>query len=887
MSDAEVRASSSKFDINIREEASYVLWHIWRAIHPRYSTLQACISALTSDAKLYKALKSAHGCGKYDVVRYWGALPGPSVPKIASLDSETDKFLEEIRPTMTKLVIGDISLPLWSPNPGSMDSEMAKHMEALRIPSTTKGKPNVLLHDLASFKDDPALSRRLKNIFMPNNHTFLVNTSGSGKTRLLFEGLCGYWGFYFTSLVDSSHLGSVDVQKSIRTYVLDSPGFRPVLPPPDSPEYESSLKANRDNAARIFSHIFLARLLIFDIFVEIMTEVIKENEPQDVYKQRWLLLQLQPSIIHPHIWDIFDHLVGKLSHASDSYINTTTKALLVRVRELFSVDASGDEESTAIQTPLFCVLDEAQYAATQHCGAFRSDHSNVHRPILREIVRTWEGQSFGQGVFMVVAGTGISKDVVDRAMASAIMKESKYRWCSDTGAFDDIQSQRRYILKYLPTSLIESPSGRRLLERIGYWLRGRHRFTAGYVAELLDNGFHKPHTLLNAYIEYFTHFNPTDARIFVEAEGSGSIPISLRYKLDFSKFDADMIATIYQITTHYLMRSVLPGSLGKDETIYVEYGFARFVDAETRTVAVDEPLVLLAATRWINANYLSSYKYFAKQIQFHDSWSNGFENYVGFCLSLAFSQKLRMSEVFSFCGLPPAWAKQEAELVALHLTELGEVEEGNVRHSKFFGPSVTLGTNSKTTQETSAWLRHSSHAPLCFPHVSMGPDLLFVVKLADGSFIWVALQAKYSLGKNGSLSRLFLRHAMRSVTPSKFFVEKDGRRFSPATDPDIAENTINSLEALPNRRSDAGKYSLLRVIASFPAQTNLKRCLEEDPDDEGHPIAYLNMNFIKHLTKDLSPVDFLKGLEKPQRPTGKRKPNTNEGHRRTKKLKLN
>jgi hypothetical protein len=233
-----------------------------------------------------------------------------------------------------------------------------------------------------------------------------------------------------------------------------------------------------------------------------------------------------------------------------------------------------------------------------------------------------------------------------------------------------------------------------------------------------------------------------------------------------------MIATIYQITTHYLMRSVLPGSLGTDEATYVEYGFARFVDAETRTVTVDEPLVLLAATHWINVNYRSSYKYFAKQIQFHDSCSNGFENYIAFCLNLAFSQRLRLSEVFSFCGTPPAWANQEAKLVALHLTELGEVEEGCVRHSEYFGPSVTFGTNAKTTQETSAWLAHNSHAPLCFPHVSMGPDLLFVVKLADGSFIWVALQAKYSLGKNGSLSRLFLRRAMRSVTPSKYFIEK-------------------------------------------------------------------------------------------------------------------
>jgi hypothetical protein len=100
------------------------------------------------------------------------------------------------------------------------------------------------------------------------------------------------------------------------------------------------------------------------------------------------------------------------------------------------------------------------------------------------------------------------------------------------------------------------------------------------------------------------------------------------------------------------------------------------------------------------------------------------------------------------------------------------------------------------------------------------------------------------------------------------------------------DTTISSLEALPHRRSDAGKYSLLRVVASFPAQTNLKRCLEEDPDDEGHPIAYLNMNFIKRLTRELSPVDFLEGLEKPQQSTGKRKRSGNESGRRT-KLKLN
>ena len=75
------------------------------------------------------------------------------------------------------------------------------------------------------------------------------------------------------------------------------------------------------------------------------------------------------------------------------------------------------------------------------------------------------------------------------------------------------------------------------------------------------------------------------------------------------------------------------------------------------------------------------------------------------------------------------------------------------------------------------------------------------------------------------------------------------------------DETNKRLLALPHRRTDAGKYSLLRVVASFPAETNLKRCLEEDPDDEGHPIASLNMSLLKQVTRRHSPIDFLQGLE--------------------------
>ena len=420
------------------------------------------------------------------------------------MKTDVHRFLTELQPTIRRLVVGDIVLPTWSPSDVLLEPETITHLNSLKIPSL-KGKPNLLLHDLGSFTKDVLLEKRLRNIFMPNNHTFvkfleilsvilfinpirfLVNTSGSGKTRLLLEGLCVNWGFYFTSLVDSSLLGSSDVQNSIQTHVPDSSRFRRVLPLSSSSGYESALITNREIASRIFRQIFLARLMIFNLFAETMNNFIKTKPELDVdphvFKARWLLLQLQPSFVHPQVWDVFDELSCKLSNASDSFINTTTKMLLSNVRSHLSVEPrdpiTASQMSTAetAQTPLFCVLDEAQYAATQHNSSFRSDQNGSYRPILREIVKAWEGQSFGQGVFMVVAGTGISKDVVDQAMASAIMKDSRYRWCSDTGAFDLQHVQTHYLRKYLPQSLLQTEAGVRLLERVWYWLHGRYGST--------------------------------------------------------------------------------------------------------------------------------------------------------------------------------------------------------------------------------------------------------------------------------------------------------------------------------------------------------------------------------------------------------------------------
>lgn len=74
LSDAEIHRLGSKFDVQVREEASYLLWYIWRDRHPNCSTLQACISALSEDEDLYVALKAAYAHCGYDEIRHWKGM---------------------------------------------------------------------------------------------------------------------------------------------------------------------------------------------------------------------------------------------------------------------------------------------------------------------------------------------------------------------------------------------------------------------------------------------------------------------------------------------------------------------------------------------------------------------------------------------------------------------------------------------------------------------------------------------------------------------------------------------------------------------------------------------------------------------------------------------
>lgn len=116
-------------------------------------------------------------------------------------------------PALSEYVLRAHPLPIWKPSDSSTAN--TAHFDSLAIPKIG-GIPSLLLHDL----DKQISNEQKKRIDQVFNiavvimlvyllmlwsanliilHSFICNTSGSGKTRLTFEGLARIWGVYFSA----------------------------------------------------------------------------------------------------------------------------------------------------------------------------------------------------------------------------------------------------------------------------------------------------------------------------------------------------------------------------------------------------------------------------------------------------------------------------------------------------------------------------------------------------------------------------------------------------------------------------------------------------------------------------------------------------------------
>jgi hypothetical protein len=184
---------------------------------------------------------------------------------------------------------------------------------------------------------------------------------------------------------------------------------------------------------------------------------------------------------------------------------------------------------------------------------------------------------------------------------------------------------------------------------------------------------------------------------------------------------------------------------------------------------LDEPLALLAALNWFNENKISVQSYASEQIGHPDNRGFGFEDVLAVYFMEAFSDGAWLDEIFTFQGDIPTWSSETAELVALMATD-SELKGVKVGRSNC--ADVCLGFKAKTYKEDLQWLGNERKTPFLFPSNHMGPDLLFALRLSEDRYLWVVVQAKYC--SEAKLSREDTAKALKSVTPSQFFVNKVG-----------------------------------------------------------------------------------------------------------------
>ena len=118
----------------------------------------------------------------------------------------------------------------------------------------------------------------------------VCNTSGSGKTRILLEGLHNKWGFYFTARSWPDGVGSQDLGLIVDQLLNDLQVLTDL-------SEERAIKQNRSNASaasRAFLGVLFARALIFHAFL-----LAAQQQPGGITestKRAWLLLQLDPVV---------------------------------------------------------------------------------------------------------------------------------------------------------------------------------------------------------------------------------------------------------------------------------------------------------------------------------------------------------------------------------------------------------------------------------------------------------------------------------------------------------------------------------------------------------------------------------------------------------------
>ncbi|KAJ3809002.1 hypothetical protein F5876DRAFT_66815 [Lentinula aff. lateritia] len=718
-------------------------------------SLKSCATSLTVDRALHNSLKAIH--------------------RERDLDA-----LERLRESTRKIedvALNEFNRPVWSPLDQKPDSQVARFIRDLQIPlGSFEEVPLVILHKLGSFQHDPSLRK-----------SFLVNTSGTGKTRLLFEGLCLHWGLYLTCTFDASLLGAADFAQIVSN-INYSDKWNSLLPPISDPEHASALRDNIHLVYRACSEALLTRLLVFSMYLKACLKVGFSHHQ----RRRWLELQIFPFDL-TSAFDPFGKIKNSLSylHLPDSVLDEAISCTLEDIQSIWDMPPG---------EYLYIALDEANVASTKHRWAFSDEYGRY--PILKEMLRALRRRLGHLPVKFVVAGTMIPPE----HFQSAIGEWDDFRWCSDTGSFDDSEAHRR------------------------------HRYTASFITVLLGSSFESPHSLLGSYVEKISNYSPHDNAEYTSGESF------LSDKWHTSLGDSGLRdGWISVLEMHRAVISVLVTSQGcpdcsTNERALVSEDYGYFTDPDCSQIALDEPLTIMYGAGWLKET--------DKRLRFQITNFDIFDSHHGtdtrashFALFLAlsfasmFDGLSEVSSAFTLFGISTSFPT--AKLV----TFAGARLEASDVHFTDHAPD-RLAFLATTPEEALRWFKHECEEPFCVLQYSSSTSatLVFCLQSSDAQTFWVFVRVPSTFQNKEDPD--FVRD-IQALHPTEIFHDQ--------------VEIVSHLKQIPGLRLDVGPSGILRISGSFWVE----KATKESIPSEVYPAGILNIKGLNEAAKKINRVSHL------------------------------
>ncbi|KAI4522599.1 hypothetical protein K525DRAFT_283577 [Schizophyllum commune Loenen D] len=782
--------------------------HWFRPLDPDYVSETACRRLLELHPGLYSLLEKAVQEQDDAGLRECDLLTIPNVElrtrrplgrQEEGAELQLKELLDHHRTFLSAFANAPQPSEPWKPPPSHRASRHFDFISSLKLPIATSERPSLLLHDLG--KDlDPDTSDILRNIFS-GEHVLFHNAFGTGKTRLIFEGLCKQWGFYIPCALDRDRVGSHDLPAFLR---MDT-SFTSMLQR-YGPWAEIQVDQNREIVQGLFSRVLLSRMIVFKAFLDVLED---KTSPEAPF--RWLLLQARMLILDPA--DLFDRVTTVLSNFTTYYILDMTADLLLDIKARL-----GQSE-----TPLFCVMDKCEFANDMFRGAFGSDST-----LLRELARSSDSY---EGLVLILSGSDMTLEPFENS------RQPRYSVYTRTNALFTPDAQRNYVERYLPPTLAQSETGKELTERLWRWLRGRYAdyppsygFTASYMTCLLMSNFDKPLSKLRTL-----KGTSRDAVRFFRDSSHGLLPGDWQTSL---------------AARYALFRVVLTGEdqvriTGTCAHPLVEHGVARFVDSAGKVALVHEPRVLLRLMDLLFTGPDVDHGFYPDELlgllheaPIHSTFH--LESIVILMHALA-ERTHRLSELFDFPGIEPPWATQKVRLVRL-------INVGPDKRPRAIIHQSTLSTVQRGeywATDSAQWLSREAGTPFCLSSSFSNADLLFVLKLEDGRCFHVALAALFK-NEHVDAPAKAIQAKLAQLAPQKLF--KLGRTRSASG---------LRLPALAREVEEAGDPPLLRVVATYPHEMDIN---DIKRDGVAQPIAALRTTYLREYAQKIEIKDLLRRL---------------------------